>query len=88
MLEHVFDPDAQSQPLTVRVQPGVIRLGETNFLCPDEFSGLDLTPIRAALLVLMLTRAIEAEMTYSTELEQALRARRAGDQGGDVWGVF
>lgn len=86
MYEHVFDPDAQSQPLTVVVQPGVIHLGETNFLDPRDVVGYSMTPIQAALLILTLTRAIEAELAYSVELEE--HCKRRPDDDDDMWEEF
>ena len=71
MLEHVFDPEIKTAPLSVKVNPGQIIIGETNFLDPLCVNGLEISPIQAALLVLVLTKAIEAEAQYSQELEKS-----------------
>jgi hypothetical protein len=70
MIENVFDPAMETEPLTVQANPGRIIIGKTNFLEPSPVYGLELSPIQAALLVLTLTRAIEAELEYSTYLEK------------------
>ena len=80
MLEHVFDPEIKTAPLTVKVNPGQIIIGEANFLDPSCVNGLELSPIQAALLVLALTRAIEAEVGYSMEWDKSCGGMR--DFGG------
>lgn len=65
MIEHVFDPAISFAPISVRTDPGRIIVGPTNFIELESVHGLELSPIQAALLVLALTRAIEAELEYS-----------------------
>lgn len=76
MIERVFDPALQAAPLAVRTDPGKITIGPANFIEPNEISGFELSPIQAALLVLALTKAIEAELVYSLEIEASCRGRR------------
>ena len=70
MIENVFDPLMQTEPLSVQADPGRITIGRTNFLEPSPVYGLELSPIQAALLILTLTHAIEAELEYSSYLEK------------------
>ena len=73
MIERVFDPALQTASVSVQADPGKITIGATNFLEENDVSGLELSPIQAALLVLALTKAIEVELGYSLEIETSCR---------------
>lgn len=80
MIERVFDPAIQTAPLSVRTDPGRITIGPTNFIEPNEINGLELSPIQAALLILALTRAVNAELDYSQTWEKERSERQDGDE--------
>ena len=80
MIEHVFDPAIATAPLSVRTDPGLITIGPINFLELNAVYGLELSPIQAALLVLALTRAIAAEVEYSSAWEKERATRRGDDE--------
>ena len=79
MIEHVFDPAISTAPVAVRTDPGRIIIGPANFIEQNEVSGLELSPIQAAFLVLALIRAIAAELEYSQAFTDSCRG--AGGRG-------
>jgi len=81
MLEHIFDPACEKDGVSIRVDPGQISLGRTNFLAMDEVRDIVISPIQAALLMLALQKAIEAEYQLAVEFEEFKNKLQDGDYG-------
>ena len=72
MLFHVFDPANNLSAVTVRVDPGAIYMGPTNFFDPRAVGAIELSPLQASLLILALQNAIDAEADLTRLHNQSL----------------
>jgi hypothetical protein len=70
MLFHVFDPANNLSAVTVKVDPGAIYLGPTNFIDPRAVGAIELSPIQASMLILALQNALETESELSRQNPQ------------------
>jgi hypothetical protein len=84
MLEHIFDPACNNDGISIRVDPGQISLGRTNFLAMDEVRDIVISPIQAALLLLALRKAIDAEYELAVAFDEFKNKPQDGDYGVTV----
>lgn len=71
MIEHIFDPANNLSAVSVRVDPGHIYLGKTNFIEPRNVSDLELSPLQASLLILALQKAVACEFELAKAWEES-----------------
>lgn len=72
MLFHVFDPANNLSAVSVRVDPGAIYVGPTNFIDPRAVGAIEISPLQASLLILALQNAIEGEAELTRLHNQSL----------------
>ena len=74
MIEHVFDPANNLSAVSVKVEPGAVFIGPTNFIDLESVSALQLSPIQLSLLIVALQRAQAIGAQQPAGTEEAQRA--------------
>ncbi len=80
MIEHVFDPANNLSAVSVKVEPGAVFIGPTNFIDLESVTALQLSPIQLSLLIVALQRAQAAEF----ELAQAWEKYKETGPGDEL----
>lgn len=81
VIEHILDPACVMDGVSIKVDPGQISLGRTNFFAMDDVADIVISPIQAALLLLALEEAIRVEYQLAVAFEEFKNKPQDGDYG-------
>ncbi len=80
MIAHVFDPANNLSAVSVKVDPGSIYIGPTNFIDLACVNAIELSPLQASLLIVALQRAVAAEFELAQAWEKYKETGPSGDE--------